>query len=107
MPSYPKPTRYQSKAYRMYVASKPCFSCGISGYSQCCHRNGAGMGTKHSDLDTFPLCCARPGHVGCHAMHDLLLDMTLEQRKELEAEYVERMRAIAREDGRPEVMEAA
>lgn len=96
---YPKPRRFQSEAYRRFVASHPCFGCGIEGYSQCCHRNGAGMGTKASDLETFPLCATRPGHMGCHMQHDLLIDMTRAQRRELEDRYVARMQAIAREAG--------
>ena len=103
----PKPTRYQNESYRRFVASQDCFGCGISGYSQCAHANGGGMGTKRSDLDTFPLCSARPGHMGCHMQHDLCIDMTRATRRELEAKYVERMHAIAREHGRPEFKEAA
>lgn len=102
-----KPTRYQNEAYRRYVASKPCFGCGIEGYSQCAHANGGGMGTKASDLDTFPLCCSRPGMLGCHMQFDLCIDMTKAERRELTIKYVERMHAIARADGRPEFKEAA
>jgi hypothetical protein len=104
---FPKPRRYQNEAYRRFVASHPCFNCGIEGWSQCAHRNGAGMGTKHSDLETFPLCATRPGHMGCHMMHDLCIDMTKEQRRELEQGYVERMHEIAIEAGRPEFNKAA
>ena len=95
-----KPVR--SEAYRRYVASQPCMACGIEGYSQCAHANGGGMGTKASDLDTFPLCCARPGHIGCHAQFDLCIDMTKSQRRELTAGYIMLMQARARRDGRPE-----
>lgn len=104
---FPKPTRYKNESYRRYVAAQECFGCGIEGYSQCCHKNGAGMGTKHSDLDSFPLCCTRPGHMGCHMMHDLCIDMSREQRRELEALYVEKMQQRARDAGRPEFKEAA
>jgi hypothetical protein len=104
---FPKRRRFQSEPYRRFVASFPCFGCGIEGWSQCAHRNGGGMGTKHSDLETFPLCATRPGHMGCHMMHDLCIDMTREQRRELETKYVERMQAIAREAGRREFQEAA
>lgn len=65
------------------------------------------MGTKRSDLDTFPLCSTRPGHMGCHMQHDLCIDMTKAERRELEAQYVQRMQQIAREEGRPEFKEAA
>ena len=102
-----KPTRYKNESYRRYVASKPCFGCGIEGFSQCCHANGGGMGTKRSDLDTFPLCCTRPGHIGCHMQHDLCIDMTRADRRELEAKYIAKMQDMARQDGRPEFKEAA
>jgi hypothetical protein len=105
--SFLKVPRYQNEAYRRYVASKDCFGCGISGYSQCAHANGGGMGTKRSDLDTFPLCCTRPGHMGCHTQHDLCWDMDRATRRELEAKYIAKMQAIARADGRPEFREAA
>lgn len=104
---FPKPRRYQNKSYRRFVASFPCFNCGIEGYSQCAHANGGGMGTKASDLDTFPLCAARPGHQGCHVLFDLCVDMTKAERRELTERYVKRMQDIAREHGRPEFKEAA
>jgi hypothetical protein len=99
---FPKPRRYRNESYRRFVASHPCFACGIEGYSQCAHRNGAGMGTKHSDLETFPLCSSRPGHMGCHQMHDLCIEMTRAERRELEDRYVKRMQEIARQAGRIE-----
>src|SRR5688572_27204600 len=98
---------FRSEAYRRYVASKDCFGCGIEGWSQCAHANGGGMGTKASDLETFPLCCTRPGHMGCHMQFDLCIDMTKAQRRELTVQYVERMQAVAKADGRREVKEAA
>ena len=107
MPSYPKPQRLKNESYRRYVASHDCFGCGISGWSQCAHANGGGMGTKRSDLDTFPLCSTRPGHMGCHMQHDLCIDMTRETRRELEARYIEQMQGIARRDGRSEFKSVA
>lgn len=103
----PKPTRYRSEAYRRFVASQPCFVCGIVGYSQCAHANGGGMGTKRSDLDTFPLCAARPGANGCHMRHDLCIVVDRATRRELEAVYIARMQGIARAAGRPEFEEVA
>lgn len=106
--NYLKTKPYRSESYRRFVASFPCFGCGIEGWSQCAHANhGKGLGLKVSDLETFPLCSVRPGHMGCHQMHDLCLDMTRDQRRELEAKYVERMQRIAREHGRQEFKEAA
>lgn len=104
---FTKQPRYQNESYRRYVASKACFGCGIEGYSQCAHANGGGMGTKRSDLETFPLCATRPGHMGCHMQHDLCMGMTRAVRRELEAKYVQRMQDMAREEGRPEFKEAA
>ena len=102
-----KAVPFRSEAYRRYVASKDCFGCGISGYSQCAHENGGGMGTKASDLETFPLCCTRPTHIGCHMAFDLCIDMSRAERRELTVQYVERMQAIAKSEGRREFKEAA
>ena len=104
---FPKKPRYKNESYRRYVAGHDCFGCGISGYSQAAHRNGGGMGTKHSDLELFPLCATRPGHMGCHMQHDLCIDMTRATRRELEDKYVRQMQDMAREDGRPEFKDAA
>ena len=102
---FPKPTRYKNERYLRWVVTHACFGCGIEGHSQAAHRNGAGMGTKHSDLETFPLCATRPGHMGCHMQHDLCWQMSRARRRELEDQYVERMQAIARAAGRPEFAE--
>ena len=98
-----RPVRAES--YRRWVASHPCFSCGLEGQSQCAHANGGGMGTKASDLETFPLCCARPGFMGCHQMFDLCIGMTKATRRELTAAYVVRMQDLARKAGRKEFAE--
>ena len=102
MPPIPKPVRYQSEAYRRYVAEHPCMRCGVENYSQACHPNGAGAGTKASDRLCFPLCCARPGIAGCHYLHDQCIGITREDRKRLEDWYSATMQATARADGRPE-----
>lgn len=65
------------------------------------------MGTKASDLDSFPLCCTRPGDMGCHMRFDLCIDMTKAERRELTARYVQRMQTLARDAGRPKLREAA
>lgn len=105
---FPKAHIVRSESYRRFVASHPCFSCGREGFSQCAHANhGKGLGLKTSDLDTFPLCGPRGRHMGCHQMHDLCLDMTRDQRRELEAGYVRRMQQLARDAGRREFREAA
>lgn len=105
---FPKARLVRSEAYRRFVASQPCFGCGVEGYSQCAHANhGKGLSMKTSDLATFPLCGPHGAHMGCHTMHDLCLDMSRDDRRALEAEYVERMQQIAREAGRREMLEAA
>ena len=63
------------------------------------------MGTKASDLETFPLCCARPDKLGCHLQFDLCLGIEKAERRELTTLYIERMQAIARKAGRKEFAE--
>ena len=62
------------KAHYRRVAGLPCACCGIEGFSQAAHSNrhqdGKGAGLKAHYLATFPLCCDRPGVVGCHTRHD-------------------------------------
>ena len=97
---YPKAHRVRSKSYLRWVASLPCIACGIEGYSQAAHANyGKGMSLKTCDTRTFPLCGPHWGLMGCHQQHDLCIDMTRDQRRELEARYVEETQARARECG--------
>jgi hypothetical protein len=99
----PKDEPVRSRAYREWVATWPCFACGLAGHSQAAHSNspkhGKGKGLKADDRFVFPLCAARPSRVGCHEQHDLLLDMSREQRREAEERYVERMHRQAEADG--------
>jgi hypothetical protein len=96
----PKDTPLRSEAYRRFVASFPCFGCGIEQRSQCAHEEaGKGKSLKTDDRRTFPLCADMPLRVGCHTQHSLLVDMTRDERREIEAGYVERMLRIAREYG--------
>ena len=71
---YPKTKPHRDEKYRRLIATMPCFSCGIDGYSQVAHSNlakhGKGGAQKASDYTTFPLCCDRPGIKGCHSMFD-------------------------------------
>ena len=61
----------RSEALRRAVASLPCASCGIYGYSQHAHGNqGKGLSLKTDDRTGVPLCCARPGEEGCHTKFD-------------------------------------
>ena len=93
---------FRSESYRRFVASHACFNCDIEGYSQCAHANGGGMGTKTSDLETFPLCAARPGEMGCHARFDHCFGIGKHGREILTLKYVARMQDIARKAGRKE-----
>jgi hypothetical protein len=65
------------------VALLPCARCSIEGYSQAAHSNryqdGKGAGIKAHYLATFPLCCTRPGVVGCHVEHDQCIGMTRDE----------------------------
>ncbi len=100
MKSYPKLARWESRPYRMFVASQECFGCGIEGYSQAAHENvNKAKGMKASDERSFPLCCTRPGKIGCHYEHDNCIDQTKEQRDEDALVYVARMQARARKAG--------
>ncbi len=70
-PAVPKAAPVRSEAYRRLVAALPCMACGVLGLSQCAHANtGKGMGLKVCDLESFPLCSARPGTPGCHSLFD-------------------------------------
>lgn len=92
----PKQTRILNEPYRRWVAGLACCSCGIEGFTQAAHPNsGRGLGQKASDEDCFPLCSARPGHQGCHAPFDQLVDITRDQRRELEAIYTAKTQAMA------------
>lgn len=96
----PKQMLERNEPYRRYVASKPCFKCGIEGYSQAAHPNFLkALGMKTDDRLVFPLCCTRPGVVGCHVELDQLIGMTREERREREAAYTTRMRDIAVMEG--------
>ena len=81
-----------SEQHRRNVAALPCIKCGIEAYSQAAHANnhvfGKGRSIKSDDLATFPLCCDRPGIIGCHTKHDRYIDITKEEANELEISYV-------------------
>lgn len=98
----PKDEPIRSPEYRRYVAGFPCFACGKSG-CQAAHSNspihGKGGALKADDRNIFPLCATQPFRVGCHDQHDVNIEMTKEERRAIEAEYVARMHAIAVADG--------
>lgn len=68
----PKPEKpARSKAYLKAAATLPCKNCGVLGWSQAAHPStGRGGGEKTDDRRCFPLCCSRPGIVGCHVKFD-------------------------------------
>lgn len=97
----PKHEYVRDESYRRFVASLPCFVCGIAGRSQAAHSNsaadGKGGSIKASDAALFPLCADEPGAIGCHTRHDQAKDgLTREQRREREVEFIALMAAIPR-----------
>jgi hypothetical protein len=82
----------RSEQHRRNVAELPCAECGIEGWSQCAHSNsaeyGKGARIKSNDFASFPLCCDRPGIVGCHTRHDQRIGMTKEEANEREHRYI-------------------
>jgi len=69
----PKGVYVVDEDYRRYVASLPCWRCGIEDYSNACHADagpngGKGMMLKACDLTCFPGCVDRPGINGCHSI---------------------------------------
>lgn len=81
----------RSETYRRLVASLACICCGIEGFSQHAHANtGKGAGQKTDDRFAFPLCCARPGEVGCHVRFDQGAMFPKAARREIEREWARR-----------------
>jgi len=98
MTSYPKTPTVRAPRYLRWVASLPCIVCGLEGSTQAAHaNNGKGMGKKASDLATFPMCFHH------HFDHDMGGRLKKEERRELEAQYVEQTQERARREGRPEM----
>jgi len=67
----PKQTRIRNKAYRKFVASLPCYLCGIQGASQAAHiheKMKKTMSKKESDDCIIPLC--HEGANNCHKSVD-------------------------------------
>lgn len=94
----PKKEYVRDESYRRFVASLPCFECGVAGISQAAHSNqggaGKGLSIKASDAFLFPLCADQPLRLGCHSKHDRCVDMTNDERQAREARYLARMAAI-------------
>ncbi len=95
----PKTEYVRDESYRRFVASLPCFECGIAGISQAAHSNqggaGKGLSIKASDAFLFPLCADQPLRVGCHSKHDRLIGMSGDERDAREAGYLARMALVS------------
>ena len=94
---FPKSAPVRSESYRRLVAALPCIKCGIEGYSQAAHGPTMGRGIKASDMYTFPLCCTRPGVVGCHVEFDQYSGYTSARRHMLAAEWASKTRKALEE----------
>ena len=104
----PKSSPVRSEAYRRLVAARPCIACGIEGYSQAAHAPPSGRGIKESDLETFPLCCVRPGVVGCHVEFDRWRMFPRDQAVEVGLRWAAETRALIKSHGMfPRKLEAA
>lgn len=103
MGARPKFEYVRSERYKRYVSGLACLSCRIDGFTQVAHPNqakyGKGRGVKSGDQFAFPLCGPRPGHMGCHTMHDLLIDTTREEADEAEDRWVSEMHNVAERSG--------
>lgn len=87
----PKDNAVRSEEYRRLVAALPCLYCSIEGFSQHAHGNlGKGLSLKTDDRYAFPLCCTRPGELGCHARFDQGALFPKERRREIEPEWARR-----------------
>lgn len=89
----------RSEAYRRLVAARPCKGCGIQGYSQAAHPPPTGKGIKESDMECFPLCCTRPGNLGCHCAFDQYFLVPPDQMRERAAKWAAETRAEIEADG--------
>ena len=95
----PKDERVISEPYRRLVASMPCINCHIEGYSQAAHVPTSSKGMKESDLDTFPLCCARPGINGCHFDFDQYRLFPCDEAREVGLRWAAETRAMIKARG--------
>ena len=80
----PKVPKVRSEPYRRYIASLPCYRCGIHGQSQAAHSDyDKGMAIKTDDRTCYPLCGPSFGNMeGCH--HFVGRTMAREERRAYE-----------------------
>lgn len=89
-----EPGLLRSEQHRKNVAALPCAVCRIEKFSQAAHPNfDKGMAMKNCDSLTFPLCCDRPGVLGCHSQHDQGGIYTKQERAQKEWEHIDATRA--------------
>jgi len=96
--SVPKERPVRSADYRRWVATLPCYRCGMHGHSQAAHADqGKGMAIKSSDLTCYPLCgphldqrTTPPYQMvpGCHADVGTLGKMTQAERRDFESRAI-------------------
>lgn len=94
-----KENRIYSEPYRRIVAELPCIRCGLEGSSQAAHPPPTGKGIKEDDRMCFPLCCTRPGVLGCHASFDRYMLMPGEDMRAQAEKWARETRAMIREIG--------
>jgi hypothetical protein len=99
-PKAPAPRR--SEPYRRWVATLRCSHCNVQGFSQCAHPNkgGKAKGRKMDDGLSFPLCCERPGIVGCHSRHDQYKLLPAAEIEHYERAWALQTQKLARVQGR-------
>lgn len=88
-----KVTKAIELAHYKRVATLPCARCGIESFSQVAHSNryqdGKGARKKAHYLATFPLCCTRPGIVGCHFEHDQCIGGNRQEMDRRTVDYID------------------
>jgi hypothetical protein len=81
-----KENAVEHEGYRRIVASFRCARCFVFGWSQAAHPPPTGKSRKEDDRTCFPLCCTRPGQIGCHYLFDnyklMPHDESVEQARE-------------------------
>lgn len=90
----PKAEYQRSEPYRRLVAGLPCIRCGIHGHSQAAHPPPTGKGIKECDSLVFPLCCTRPGVIGCHADFDAMRMIPRDQMREQAATWARQTQRV-------------
>ena len=88
----PKRVIVRDEGYLRLVAALPCINCGIEGFSQAAHPPPLAKAQKESDTEVFPLCCTRPGVLGCHVDFDQYRLFPAAVMREVAARWAEQTR---------------